>query len=166
LLLLWAQSIYREATAGGETPVYLRWWAAIGGTAMGILFITFVGEQGALPILPLNQLHDGRLVAADYWRDEPMILSAGLGFDNIIGLPEVNEKTVREAGGSWYGSVTCTSGEEPTDGAYTSASTSDGVDRLFKGGSEYDDGLPIVFSWPVATETVDMTDFQFTLNTG
>jgi hypothetical protein len=26
--------------------------------------------------------------------------------------------------------------------------------------------LPIVFSWPVATETVDVTDFQFTLNTG
>ncbi|NJO82355.1 MAG: phospholipase [Blastochloris sp.] len=94
------------------------------------------------------------------------ILSAGMGFENIVGLPEVNEATVRAAGGSWYGSVTCTNGEEPDVAAYTSASASDGVATLFKGFSEYDDGLPIVFSWPVASETVDMSDFQFTLNTG
>jgi hypothetical protein len=31
---------------------------------------------------------------------------------------------------------------------------------------EYDDGLPVVFSWPIATETIDPTDFRFTLNTG
>ena len=31
---------------------------------------------------------------------------------------------------------------------------------------DHDDGLPVVFSWPVATETVDLTDFAFTLNTG
>ncbi|MCK7482026.1 MAG: hypothetical protein M0C28_36380 [Candidatus Moduliflexus flocculans] len=106
------------------------------------------------------------LVAADYWSEEPLILSAGLGFDNIVGLPEVTEETVREAGGSWYGSVSCTNGEEPGTAAYTSTSASDGVALFFKGFSEYDDGLPIVFSWPVATETVDLTDFQFTLNTG
>lgn len=166
LLLLWAQNLYRELNAGGENPVYMRWWAAIGATAAGILLITLVGEQGTLPIAPLNQLHDGRLVAADYWADEPLILSAGLGFDNIIGLPEVTEETVREAGSSWYGSITCTNGEAPDTAAYTSASTSDATARLFKGFSEYDDGLPIVFSWPVASETVDLTDFQFTLNTG
>jgi len=113
----------------------------------------------------INQLHNGQLVAADYWRDEPMILSAGLGFDNIIGLPEVNKDTVREAGGSWYGSVTCTSGEDPSTGAFTSAASTNQVGIFYKGESEYDDGLPIVFSWPVATETVDLTDFQFTLNT-
>lgn len=111
-------------------------------------------------------VHNGALVEADYWREELMILSAGLGFDNIIGLPEVNEETVREAGGSWYGTVTCTSGEEPATTTYTSASASDTVARFYKGFSEYDDGLPIVFSWPVASETVDLTDFQFTLNTG
>ncbi|NJL56187.1 phospholipase [bacterium] len=114
----------------------------------------------------MTQLHNGELVAADYWSAEPMILSAGLGFSDIIGLPEVNEETVREAGGSWYGSVTCTNGEEPGIGAYTSAVASNQVALAFKGYSEYDDGLPIVFSWPVATETVDLTDFQFTLNTG
>ena len=166
LLLLGAQNLYREANAGGGNPAYLRWWAAIGATAVGILLITLVGEQGTLPIAPLNQLHDGRLVAADYWSEEPLILSAGLGFDNIVGLPDVTEETVREAGGSWYGSVTCTNGEEPAVGSYTSTSSSTVLSRFYKGFSEYDDGLPIVFSWPVATETVDLTDFQFTLNTG
>ncbi|MCL4255573.1 MAG: hypothetical protein KJ043_17575 [Anaerolineae bacterium] len=65
---------------------------------------------------------DGILEGADYWRDEPMILSAGMGFDNIIGLPELTEETVRGAGGSWYGSVTCTNGEEPNINFFTSAS--------------------------------------------
>jgi hypothetical protein len=166
LLLLWAQNLYREASGEGENPVYLRWWAALGATAMGILLISLVGDQGTLPIAPLNQLHNGELVAADYWSDEPMILSAGMGFDNIVGLPEVNEETVREAGGSWYGSVTCTNGEEPLTVDFTSTSSSDMVARFYKGFSEYDDGLPIVFSWPVASETVDLSDFQFTLNTG
>ncbi|MCL4255574.1 MAG: phospholipase [Anaerolineae bacterium] len=40
------------------------------------------------------------------------------------------------------------------------------ISRLFEGFADYDDGLPIVFSWPIATETFDVTDFQFTLNTG
>jgi hypothetical protein len=169
LLLIWAQDLYRKANVEGddaENPVYLRWWAAIGATLVGIAIVALVGPQAELEIGPLAQLHNGELVAADYWADEPMILSAGLGFDNIVGLPEVTEETVREAGGSWYGSVTCTNGEEPLTVDYTSTSASDGVARLFKGFSEYDDGLPIVFSWPVATETVDLTDFQFTLNTG
>lgn len=166
LLLLWAQSLARAANGGEESSVYLRWWVALGATAVGILLITLVGEQGTLPIAPLNQLHNGELVQADYWSDEPMILSAGMGFEGIIGLPELNEDTVREYGGSWYGSVTCTNGEEPADAAFTSAAPSDGLTLLFKGFSEDDDGLPIVFSWPVATETVDLTDFQFTLNTG
>jgi len=109
---------------------------------------------------------DGILEGADYWRNEPMILSAGMGFDNIIGLPEVNEETVRDAGGSWYGSVTCTSGEEPTVATFTTTAPEQGIDALYEGFADYDDGLPIVFSWPVATETFDVTDFQFTLNTG
>lgn len=164
LLLLWAQNLYREANT--DNPIYLRWWAALGATAIGILLITLVGEQGTLPIAPLEELHNGELVQADYWSDEPLILSAGMGFENIIGLPEITEELVRDAGGSWYGSVACTNGADPGDAGYTSAAPSDGITLLFKGFSEYDDGLPIVFSWPVATETVDLTDFQFTLNTG
>ncbi len=169
LLLRWAQDIYRKGASTvdtGESPVYLRWWVALGATVVGIAAVALVGEPEDLVIGPLAALHNGELVAADYWADEPLILSAGMGFDNIIGVPEVNEETVREAGGSWYGSVTCTNGEEPSTGAFTSTAESGQVELLYKGFSEYDDGLPIVFSWPVATETVDLTDFRFTLNTG
>jgi hypothetical protein len=116
----------------------------------------------------LRQLTNGQLVAADYWSGEPAILGAGMGFDNIIGLPEINEATVREAGGSWYGSLTCKSGEDPTDSNRTSAAPAGNLYQAYKGGRDvsYDDGLPVEFSWPVATETVDPTDFEFTLNTG
>ena len=120
------------------------------------------GQAPVNPIIP--QLHNGELVQADYWRDEPIILSAGMGFGDIIGLSEITEETVRAAGGSWYGSLECTSGEEPA--SRTSAAGSNQVALAYKGVPIDDDGLPIVFSWPVATETVDLTDFQFTLNTG
>jgi hypothetical protein len=168
LLLLWAKKLYRGVIPERENPVYLKWWAAIGATLVGITIIALVGPQAELEIGPLSQLHNGELVAADYWADEPMILSAGMGFDNIVGLPvpELTEENVREAGGSWYGSVSCPNGEEPAPVDYTSTSSTDQVSMLFKGLSEYDDGLPIVFSWPVATETVDVSDFQFTLSNG
>jgi len=116
----------------------------------------------------LRQLTNGQLVSADYWSDEPAILGAGMGFDNIIGLPQIDETTVREAGGSWYGSLTCTDGEQPSDANRTSAAPAGNLYQAYKGGRDvsYDDGLPVEFSWPVATETVDPADFEFTLNTG
>lgn len=114
----------------------------------------------------LWQLTNGKLVEADYWRDEPVILSAGMGFDNIIGLPDLSEETVRQAGGSWYSGLTCANGQAPTTNVLTSAAVASNINQAFKGYADYDDGLPVVFSWPVATETVDPTDFQFTLNTG
>ena len=88
------------------------------------------------------------------------------GFDNIIGLPELTTETVRDAGGSWYEGLTCGSGEEPQTSSLTSAATVETIERGYRGYADYDDGLPIVFGWPVATETVDPTDFKFTLNTG
>jgi hypothetical protein len=167
LLLRWAQVKALEANTGSENAVgrfYYRWWIALLATLVGVGIVTLSGPL--VQLNPLSQMHNGELVAADYWADVPLILSAGMGFDNIVGLPELTEETVREAGGSWHGSVTCPSGEKPAPVDYTSASSSDQVSRFFKGFSEYDDGLPIVFSWPVATETVDLSDFQFTLNTG
>ena len=114
----------------------------------------------------LLQLTNGTLEGADYWRDESVILSAGYGFDNIIRLPELTEKTVRQAGGSWYGGLECTNGEAPTTNVLTSSAVADTIDQGYEDYADYDDGLPVVFSWPLATETVDPTDFQFTLNTG
>jgi hypothetical protein len=109
---------------------------------------------------------DGRLTAADYWTDRPQILSAGFGFDNIIGIARISEETVREAGGSWNGMLYCPDGGEPPDAVRSSAATPDMVARAYKGFADHDDGLPVVFSWPLATETVDPTDFRLTLNTG
>ena len=167
LLLRWAQ-IFKVKDFEIREPkkqkyFYKRWFAVV-LSVLGILIVLAVGVMNSLNVQ--NQLFDGALKEADYWSDEPVILSAGMGFEGIIGWPEVNEETVREAGGSWYGSVICTNGEDPPAGAYTSTVSTAGIELFYKGTAEDDDGLPIVFSWPVATETVDLTDFQFTLNTG
>ena len=167
LLLRWAQ-IFKVKDFEIREPkkqkyFYKRWFAVV-LSVLGILVVLAVGVMNSLNVQ--NQLFDGALKEADYWSDEPVILSAGMGFEGIIGWPEVNEETVREAEGSWYGSVICTNGEDPPAGAYTSTVSTAGIELFYKGTAEDDDGLPIVFSWPVATETVDLTDFQFTLNTG
>ena len=167
LLLRWAQ-IFKVKDFEIREPkkqkyFYKRWFAVV-LSVLGILVVLAVGVMNSLNVQ--NQLFDGALKGADYWSDEPVILSAGMGFEGIIGWPEVNEETVREAGGSWYGSVICTNGEDPPAGAYTSTVSTAGIELFYKGTAEDDDGLPIVFSWPVATETVDIADFQFTLNTG
>lgn len=134
--------------------------------ALGVVVLVAVLGIQLIARSTLVQLTNGKLEGADYWSDEPVILSAGYGFDNIIGLPELTESAVRQAGGSWYGGLQCTSGQAPTTNLLTSSSVADTIGQAYKGYADYDDGLPVVFSWPAATETVDPTDFQFTLNTG
>ena len=167
LLLRWAQIFKEEDLKNRESKkqkyFYKRWFAVV-LSIFGVLVVLAVGVMNSLNMQ--DQLFDGALKEADYWSDEPVILSAGMGFEGIIGWPKVNEETVREAGGSWYGSVICTNGEDPPAGAYTSTVSTAGIELFYKGTAEDDDGLPVVFSWPVATETVDLTDFKFTLNTG
>ncbi|MFZ4827717.1 MAG: hypothetical protein ACOYLB_10195 [Phototrophicaceae bacterium] len=119
----------------------------------------------SLPPAPIPGT-DGVLIGADYWSDEPMILSAGLGFEGIIGIDEYTVEDVRKAGASWYSSLTCTNGVEPADADRTAAVTKDLMVPLATGNPDYSDALPIVFSWPVATDTIDITDFQYTLNNG
>ena len=167
LLLRWTQILKIEDLKIREPKkqnYFHKRWFAVALSIFGVLVILAVGVMNSLNMQ--DQLFDGALKEADYWSDEPVILSAGMGFEGIIGWPEVNEETVREAEGTWYGSVMCTNGEDPPAGAYTSIVSTAGVELFYKGTAEDDDGLPIVFSWPVATETVDLTDFQFTLNTG
>ena len=167
LLLRWAQIFKIEDLKIRESEkqkYFYKRWFAVALSIFGVLVVLTVGVMNSLSIQ--DQLFDGALKEADYWSDEPGILSAGMGFEGIIGWPEVNQETVREAEGSWYGSVMCTNGEDPPAGAYTSTVSTAGIELFYKGTAEDDDGLPIVFSWPVATETVDLTDFQFTLNTG
>ncbi len=126
------------------------------------------------PAGPLATFFDGDLIGADYWSDEPKILSAGLGFDGIVGVPvpALTEEIVRQAGGAWLSDIGC---DTTNTGSFTSTSTQQQVGSVFilktpygelRDGSIGLDGLPIVFSWPVLTNTIDLTDFQFTLNTG
>ena len=167
LLLRWAQILKIEDLKIREPKkqkYFHKRWFTVALSIFGVLVVLAVGVMNSLNMQ--DQLFDGALKEADYWSDKPVILSAGMGFEGIIGWPQVNEETVREAEGSWYGSVMCTNGEDPPAGAYTSTVSTAGIELFYKGTAEDDDGLPIVFSWPVATETVDQTDFQFTLNTG
>ncbi len=168
LLVLWAQDEYEKenmtTNSEGDTPLYLRWWMAIPVALVLTGLTTFGGP--VTESLIVQATFDGALEGADYWSDEPKILSAGLGFEGIIGISEYSEEAVRDAGGTWYGSMTCTSGEEPTGVSRTASTTPTTMAAVGSGSPDYSDALPIVFSWPVATDTIDITDFKFTLNNG
>lgn len=117
---------------------------------------------------------DGTLIGADYWSDQPEILSAGMGFCDIVGVTgdALTQELVEQAGGTWLSDIGC----NPDDiGLFTATSLQSQVGVIYilqtpygelKDGAIGLDGLPIVFSWPVVTSTISLTDFQFTLNTG
>lgn len=154
-----------------DTPARSRWrWVVAAALAVVTLVAAALVVPALLQRTVLGRLTDGRLEAADYWTDRPEILSAGFGFDGIIGISALDPETVRAAGGTWYGGLTCADGDEPGTAQRTSAVVADGIAAGFvlADGAEIAgaDGLPVVFSWPVATDTVDPTDFRFTLNTG
>jgi len=122
---------------------------------------------------PLSFFYDGVLKGADYWSEEPQILSAGMGFDGIVAIdaPELTIDSVRAAGGAWSSDIYCGSGGQN----HTTTSTRTQAARAYiiqepngvlKDGAIGLDGLPIVLSWPIDTSTLSLTDFQFTLNTG
>ena len=131
-----------------------------------------VNVTGLPPVVP--PLLDGSLVGADYWSEEAKILSAGVGFCDIVGVPtnELTQQVVQQAGGAWLSDISC---NPDNTGAFTSTSTINQVNATYilqtpygelKDGALGLDGLPIVFSWPVVTSTISLTDFRFTLNTG
>ena len=160
------RGLYEQAVDMTKHRRTWKKWITRSMIAIAVLALLAVAAAQVLKGSVLRQLDNGKLEAADYWTDRPEILSGGYGFDNIIGLPDLTEETVKDAGGSWYGTVKCGNGEEPTASMHTSAGLADKIPLEYKGYAEYDDGLPVVFSWPVATETMDPTDFRFTLNTG
>ncbi len=142
-----------------------------------VLFIAISPSVGQVtytyPGGPIGVIYDGSLVEADYWDTVPKILSAGVGFSDIVGIsaPMINQTTVMQAGGAWLTDITC--GIDNVD--FTSTSLVSQVQLIYIYQNEpwmlEDsviglDGLPIVFSWPVLSNTVDVTDFRFILNTG
>jgi hypothetical protein len=115
-------------------------------------------------------LYDGTLVAADYWSDEPQILSSGFGFDGIIGSTADDEQTTIDAGGAWDSGLQCEKDGGATDADRSSlvpASSLPMIALIEEGKDpQYVDGTPVVFSWPVRTDTLRPSQFRWTLNTG
>ena len=115
-------------------------------------------------------MYDGKLVSADYWTDEPQILSSGFGFDGIIGSTADDEQTTIDAGGAWDSILECAKDGGPTDADRSSlvlASSLPMIALIEEGKDpQYVDGTPVVFSWPVRTDTLRPSQFRWTLNTG
>lgn len=130
----------------------------------GVLLFVIASKQDRMHAT----MYDGRLVAADYWTDSPEILSAGFGFDGIVSVAGADEETTRAVGGAYDTAMQCAN--EPTDADRSSVAPSAGMSPLLllaPGKTLTNvDGLPVVFSWPVRTDTLDPTQFRFTLNTG
>lgn len=117
-----------------------------------------------------SAMYDGRLISADYWTDEPQILSSGFGFDGIIGTASADEQGTLDVGGAWDSALQCQKDGGPTDADRNSlalASTLPLIALIEEGKDPQDvDGTPVVFSWPVRTDTLRPSQFQWTLNTG
>jgi len=130
----------------------------------GALIVVIRGKQDALT----TTMYDGRLESADYWTDTPQILSAGFGFDGIIAVAGDDAASTQAVGGAYDTSLACAA--DPTDADRSSVAPARGLDpvlRLAPGKTLSNvDGTPVVFSWPVRTDTLDPGQFQFTLNTG
>ena len=123
------------------------------------------------PSFPGNAFFDGRITNADYWSEEPKILSASLGFCDIVGIQadELTQEVVEAAGGAWRSDVDCNGmGQTLTslEAVITRAYIVQSPYGELKDGAIGLDGLPVVFSWPVLTNTLNLTDFKITLNTG
>jgi len=106
------------------------------------------------------------VIESDLWDESPKMLSAGLGFLDIIGIDTTDETTVRAGGGTWEANVTCADGEDPPIGALTSAVSPTvnlgGFNCIANGYG----GLPICFSWPVRPPTIHPSAFLITFNNG
>jgi hypothetical protein len=112
------------------------------------------------------------IINADIWAAKPEMMAAGLGFTNIVGVPNLStsnvplSKTLAVLAGGTWNNVRCTNGQTPPLSSYTSASTPQGV-RLYYGQNVYySDGLPVEFSWPILPSTLDADDFKVTLSNG
>lgn len=127
-----------------------------------IIGIYVIGRN--LPSRTYQQLHQDVIINADLWSSTPAILSAGYGFDNIIGVPG-GEAEVRAAGGTWN-TVICSNGVEPDRAVLTSSAQPNQISVAYGQAVHYADGLPVVFSWPILPSTLNATDFLVTLNTG
>ena len=147
--------------------------AAAPAAASGVQQSTASGRSASSKVpYTYRVLRRNVIINADIWNRKPEMMAAGLGFENIVGVPNLSTSNVglsstltRLAGGTWN-SVHCTNGQTPPLASYTSASTPSGVRSLYGQDVYYSDGLPVEFSWPILPSTLDADDFRVTLNNG
>lgn len=114
---------------------------------------------GATACNPAAALQEDKIVHSDLFSPNAEIMSAGYGFEGIIGV-EGGETEVRAAGGTWN-KVACSNGAEPARRVLTSSVEPNEFMSLTRA-----DAMPIVFSWPFLPSTLAPTDFSVTLNDG
>jgi hypothetical protein len=83
-------------------------WRVIGGPVLLLVVRSQVANSKAA-------MHDGKLIDADDWASGPRILSAGFGFDGIIGSESDDQQTTIDAGGAWESILKCARDGGPTD---------------------------------------------------
>lgn len=134
-----------------------------------VLAAKLISAAEAAPNPLYDILMQDVLINADYWTTEPQILSASLGFTQILGVPGLSVSATGQAvnakfGGAWE--VLSTTNADPALRAYTSSASSQGIYNAYDAAIVGAGGFPVVFSWPVLPSTVDGSDFEVTLNTG
>ena len=123
----------------------------------------------AAPNPAYDSLMQDILIDADYWTVKPQILGAGLGFTQILGVPNLSTSAEGQAanaafGGAWE--VLSTTNPNPALRAYTSSVSPQGIYNAYNTAIVGAGGFPVEFSWPVLPTTVNGSDFEVTLNTG
>ncbi len=124
------------------------------------------------PPVTYQVLRQDVIINADIWAAKPEMMAAGLGFTNIVGVPNLStsnvplSKTLAVLAGGTWNHVSCANGQTPPLSSYTSASTPQGVRAYYGENVYYSDGLPVEFSWPLLPSTLDANDFKVTLSNG
>lgn len=115
------------------------------------------------------QLRRDVIINADLWTDEPTILSAGWGFEGIIGIPGLTANNLQaavDAGAGVNFDWADLDPAPPLRNLTSGASTLGVVSVGFGGYVLIADAMPVVFSWPILPSSVSPEAFSITLNTG
>ena len=131
-----------------EQQLRLEVTASDGTTTVTDTIVVIIAPGNESPLT--NALFGGSLSAPT--TGMPSQRSSRLAWDSTTSLVlTISEAAAPDGrrGLVWVGSVYQ---RTPSDSNRTSMATADGVTNAAKGHADFDDGLPIVFSWPVATK--------------
>lgn len=115
------------------------------------------------------QLRRDVIINADLWGEEPVILSAGYGFEGIQGVAGITANNLQAAidAGAGVNLDWAELDPAPPLRNLTSAASTFGIALVgFGGYVVLADAMPVVFSWPILPSSVSPDAFSITLNTG